>query len=356
MRIVLDAMGGDYGPEVTVAGAVEAAREFSLPLLLVGQQDRVRQELARHQTAGLAIDVVDAPQEITMEDKPGDVVRGKPQSSMHVGMRLVSQGEADAFVTMGNTGGALAVALFELGRIKADGQRRIHRPALATRFPTKSGSCLLMDIGANTDWKPVFLQQFAVMGNIYAQSVLGLPNPRVGIVSIGEEEGKGNAQVKEAYDLIKATPNLHFVGNLEGKDIPGGLADVVITDGFTGNVIIKLSEGVASLITQELRTELMRSLRTKLGALLAKPAFRAFGQRMDYAEYGGAVLLGLNHICIIGHGRSNARAVRNAIKVASEAVQADVPGKIRAGLAAQPAPPDSSDERFIQHTTYPTAS
>jgi glycerol-3-phosphate acyltransferase PlsX len=181
------------------------------------------------------------------------------------------------------------------------------------------------------------------MGNIYAQSMLGIANPRVGIVSIGEEEGKGNVQVKEAYDLIKATPGLNFVGNLEGKDIPSGNADVVVTDGFTGNVIIKLAEGVASLIVQGLREEIMRTIRTKLGGLLAKPAFQAFGKRMDYAEYGGAVLLGLNHICIVGHGRSNARAVRSALRVASEAVQADVPGKIRAGLAQQPALPDSFD-------------
>ncbi len=333
MKIVVDAMGGDIGPEVTVAGAVEAARELGLALILVGQEAKIRPELARHDRAGLSISVVDAAQEITMEDKPGDVVRSKPQSSMHVGMRLVRQGEADAFVTMGNTGAALAVALFELGRIKLDGQRRIHRPALATRFPTKSGSCLLLDIGANTDWKPIYLQQFAAMGNIYAKSMLGLASPRVGIVSIGEEEGKGNIEVKEAYDLIKATPGLNFVGNLEGKDIPAGNADVVVTDGFTGNVIIKLSEGVASLIVQGLREEIMRTTRTKLGGLLAKPAFRAFGQRMDYAEYGGAVLLGLNHICIIGHGRSNARAVRSAIKVASEAVRTDVPGQIRAGLS-----------------------
>lgn len=334
MKIVVDAMGGDHGPAVTVAGAVDAAREFNIPLILVGQEAAIRQELAKHNAASLPISVVDAAEEITMEDKPGEVVRGKPQSSMHVGMRLVKQGEADAFVTMGNTGGALAVALFELGRIKLDGQRRIHRPALATRFPTKTGSCLLMDIGANTDWKPVYLQQFAVMGDIYAQSVLGVARPRVGIVSIGEEEGKGNIEVKEAYELIKATPNLNFVGNLEGKDIPAGQADVVVTDGFTGNVIIKLSEGIASLIVQELRGALMGSLRTKLGALLAKPAFRTLGNKLDYAEYGGAVLLGLNHICIIGHGRSNERAVRSAIRVASEAVRTDVVGKIRAGLAA----------------------
>ncbi|MFZ2488936.1 MAG: phosphate acyltransferase PlsX, partial [Anaerolineae bacterium] len=333
MKIVVDAMGGDHGPAVTVAGAVDAAREFNIPLILVGQEAAIRQELAKHNAASLPISVVDAAEEITMEDKPSEVVRGKPQSSMHVGMRLVKQGEADAFVTMGNTGGALAVALFELGRIKLDGQRRIHRPALATRFPTKTGSCLLMDIGANTDWKPVYLQQFAVMGDIYAQSVLGVTRPRVGIVSIGEEEGKGNIEVKEAYELIKATPNLNFVGNLEGKDIPAGQADVVVTDGFTGNIIIKLSEGIASLIVQELRAALMSSLRTKLGALLAKPAFRTLGSKLDYAEYGGAVLLGLNHICIIGHGRSNERAVRSAIRVASEAVRTDVVGKIRTGLA-----------------------
>ncbi|MER2599396.1 MAG: phosphate acyltransferase PlsX [Caldilineales bacterium] len=333
MKIVVDAMGGDHGPAITVAGAIDAARELGSAIVLVGDETRIRAELAKHPAAAnLPISVVHAAEEVTMEDKPGDIVRGKPQSSMHVGMRLVKQGEADAFVTMGNTGGALAVALFELGRIKLDGQRRIHRPALATRFPTKTGSCLLMDIGANTDWKPVFLQQFAVMGNIYAANVLGVPKPRLGIVSIGEEEGKGNVEVKEAYDLIKATPGLNFVGNLEGKDIPAGLADVVVTDGFTGNVIIKLSEGIASLIVQELREALTSSLRSKIGALLAKPAFRTLGSKLDYAEYGGAALLGLNHICIIGHGRSNARAVRNAIRVAGEAVQSDVVGKIRAGL------------------------
>ena len=333
MKIVVDAMGGDHGPAITVAGAIDAARELGSAIVLVGDETRIRAELAKHPAAAnLPISVVHAAEEVTMEDKPGDIVRGKPQSSMHVGMRLVKQGEADAFVTMGNTGGALAVALFELGRIKLDGQRRIHRPALATRFPTKTGSCLLMDIGANTDWKPVFLQQFAVMGNIYAANVLGVHKPRLGIVSIGEEEGKGNVEVKEAYDLIKATPGLNFVGNLEGKDIPAGLADVVVTDGFTGNVIIKLSEGIASLIVQELREALTSSLRSKIGALLAKPAFRTLGSKLDYAEYGGAALLGLNHICIIGHGRSNARAVRNAIRVAGEAVQSDVVGKIRAGL------------------------
>lgn len=336
MKIVLDAMGGDYAPDATVEGAVMAAREFDVPVVLVGREKLIHQELTKHDTRGLALSVVHADEVIEMEDKPSEVVRGKPESCMHVGMRLVKSGEADAFVTAGNTGATLAIALLELGRIKVDGQRRIHRPALATVLPTKTGICFFMDIGANTDWKPAYLQQFAVMGSIYAESVLGLANPRVGLVSIGEEEGKGNIPVRQAYELIKATPRLNFVGNVEGKDVPAGLADVVVTDGFTGNVMIKLSEGVASLILDTLRAEIMSRPQAKLGAALAKPAFRAAAKKLDYAEYGGAVLLGLNHLCIIGHGRSNARAVRSAIKVAREAVLADVTGKIRTGLMERP--------------------
>ena len=336
MKIVLDTMGGDYAPSATVEGAVLAAREFDVPVILVGREDLIRQELAKHNISGLPLSVVHADEVIEMEDKPSEVVRGKPNSCMHVGMRLVKAGEADAFVTAGNTGATLAIALIVLGRIKVDGQRRIHRPALATVLPTKKGFCFFMDIGANTDWKPAYLQQFAVMGSIYAESVLGLSNPRVGLVSIGEEEGKGNIPVRQAYDLIKATPGLNFVGNVEGRDVPAGLADVVVTDGFTGNVMIKLSEGVASLILDTLRAEIMSRPQAKIGAALAKPAFRAAAKKLDYAEYGGAVLLGLNHVCIIGHGRSNARAVRSAIKVAREAVLADVTGKIRTGLMERP--------------------
>lgn len=337
MKIVLDAMGGDHAPEVTVAGAVMAAREFNLTVVLVGQEEVIRRELAKHDTAGLELPIVHAEQVIEMEDKPGEVVRGKPQSCMHVGMDLVRRGDGDAFVTIGNTGGALAIALLKLGRIKVDGQRRIHRPALATVFPTKQGLCLLLDIGANTDWKPVYLQQFAVMGSIYAESVLGMPSPRVGLVSVGEEEGKGNVPIKEAYDLIKTTPGLNFIGNVEGKDITAGAADVVVTDGFTGNVIIKLTEGVASLIMQTMREEITRRKVATVGALLARPALRAVGQKLDYAEYGGAILVGLNHICIIGHGRSNAKAVRSAIRAARDAVEARVVEKIRQGLADRPA-------------------
>ncbi len=337
MKIVLDAMGGDHAPAVTIAGALDAAREFAVPILLVGQETIVRGELAKYDTSGLSLSVVDAPESVDMHDKPSDVLRSKPRSSMHIGMEMVRQGEADAFVTCGNTGAALAIALVKLGRIKVDSQRRIHRPTLATKYPTRNGFCFFMDTGANTDWKPVFLQQHAVMGSIYAESVLGVPNPRVGIVSIGEEEGKGNIAVREAYDLIKATPGLNFVGNLEGKDIPAGKADVVVTDGFTGNVIIKLSEGVASLILDSLREEITSRPLAKLGALLARPAFRAAARKLDYAEYGGGVLLGLNHICVVGHGRSNERAVRSAIKVARDAVQANVIEQIRQGLISRPA-------------------
>lgn len=338
MRIVLDAMGGDYAPEVTVAGAVTAARELGVTVVLVGQEEVIRQHLAQHDLTGLDLPIIHASQVVTMTDKPSQVVRSKPDSSMHVGMRLVKSGEADAFVTCGNTGGALAVALRELGRIRLPDGRRIHRPTLATVFPTRTGIAFFMDTGANTDWKPIYLQQFAVMGSIYAEHVLGIANPRVGLVSIGEEEGKGNIPVREAFELIKATPGINFIGNVEGKDIPAGLADVVVTDGFTGNVIIKLAEGVAQLIMDIMREEIMARPLAKLGALLARPALRAVGRRLDYAEYGGAVLLGLNHVCIVGHGRSNVRAVRSAIRVARDAVAGDIINQIREGLAQQPVP------------------
>ncbi|MEA3334971.1 MAG: phosphate acyltransferase PlsX [Chloroflexota bacterium] len=336
MKIVLDAMGGDHAPDVTVEGAVIAAREFDITVVLVGEEEVIRQQLSGHDTSGLDLPVVHAGQTIDMDDKPSKVLRSKPESSMHVGMDLVSSGEADAFVTCGNTGACLAIALIKLGRIKIDGRRRIHRPALATIFPTRTGKCFLLDIGANTDWRPEYLQQFAVMGDIYAENVLAIPEPRVGLVSIGEEEGKGNRPVIEAFDLIKATPGLNFIGNVEGKDITEGVADVVVTDGFTGNVIIKLAEGVASLIVDTLKEEITSRSLSKVGALLMRPSLQAVGAKLDYAEIGGGVLLGLNNICIIGHGRSNARAVRSAIKVARDAVQAEVVAKIREGLETQP--------------------
>ncbi|HIQ05527.1 MAG TPA: phosphate acyltransferase PlsX, partial [Anaerolineae bacterium] len=315
MKIVLDAMGGDHAPEVTVTGGVQAAREFGVEIILVGQEDVIRRELTRHDITDMRLSIVHASQVIEMADKPASAVKEKKDNQMSVGLGLVKEGRADAFVTCGNTGGALAASLFTLGRIPG-----IRRPALSTVFPTRTGFCFLLDIGANTDWKPEYLQQFGLMGSIYSQEVLGVANPRVGLVSIGEEAGKGSIAVREAYDLLEATPSLHFIGNVEGKDIPAGLADVVVTDGFTGNVIIKLSEGVASLLMQVLEEEIRRRPLAVAGALLAQHAFRAVQDRLDYAEYGGGALLGVDGVVIVGHGRSNAKAVCNAIRVAKQTV------------------------------------
>ncbi len=328
MRIVLDAMGGDYAPAVTVEGAVRAARAYGVTVVLVGQEDVVRRELAKHPTQGLDLPVVHASQVIEMDEHPATAVRVKKDASMVVGVQLVRRGEADAFVSMGNTGGVLAAALFHLGRIPG-----VARPALSTVFPTRTGHCFLLDIGANADAKPHYLLQFAQMGAAYAERVLGFENPRVGLVSNGEEPGKGSMLVQDAYALLEHS-GLHFIGNVEGKDIPRGLADVVVTDGFTGNVIIKLSEGVASMLMEIIEEEVRRRPLAVAGALLAKPAFRAVKGRLDYRQYGGGALLGVNGVVIVGHGRSDALAVQNAIGVAQRAVEQDIVGAIRRGIEA----------------------
>jgi glycerol-3-phosphate acyltransferase PlsX len=327
LTVVVDAMGGDVVPSVPVEGAVIAAREFGTRILLTGPQDVVNAELSRHEHAGLPISVVHAEEVVEMTDHAADSAMRKKGSSIRVGLGLVKQGQAQAFVSMGNTGAVMAAALFDLGRIPG-----VKRPALCTVFPTKSGFCLLLDIGANADCKPEYLTQFALMGTVYAELVLGVKNPSVGIVSNGEEEGKGSELVKQTYALLK-TSGLNFVGNVEGKDITAGLANVVVTDGFTGNVIIKNSEGVAKLLMDSIRQEIMRSPVTKLGGLLAKPAFRRVAKMLDYTEFGGAVLLGVDGIVIIGHGRSNAWAVRSAVRVAGQAVRSEVVDTIRRGVS-----------------------
>jgi glycerol-3-phosphate acyltransferase PlsX len=266
---------------------------------------------------------------LEMGDKPAENARRKSQNSMAVGMDLVKAGEADAFVTAGNTGGAMATALFRLGRI-----RGVKRPALTALFPVRGGHCVVLDIGANADCKPEYLQQFAIMGSIYANKVLGKPQPRVAILSNGEEAGKGNELVKESYPLLQAS-NLNFIGNVEGKELFGGEADVVITDGFTGNILLKSSEAVAKLITEMLRTELTRSLRTKMGALLAKPAFGSIKRMMDPGEVGAAPLLGINGLVFVGHGRSDARALFNGIRVARQAIENDLLNALREALQEQ---------------------
>jgi glycerol-3-phosphate acyltransferase PlsX len=330
MRIVVDAMGGDHAPDVVVEGAVQAAREHGLDLVLVGRQAQVEAELGRWDTEGLPLSLVHANEVIEMDEHPAAAVRAKKDSSMVVGMDLVKQGEAQAFVSAGNSGGVLAASLFRLGRV-----RGIRRPALSTVFPSQTphGFCFLLDIGANADCKPEYLLQFAMMGAAYAERVLGVPSPRVAILSNGEEEGKGNLLVQETTPLLKHS-GLNFVGNAEGKDIPWGLADVVVSDGFTGNVAVKLAEGVSKMLLDVLKAELMSRNLSKVGAALAKPAFDAVQQRLDWREYGGGPLLGVNGVVIVAHGRSDAYAVKNAIRLAGQAVENGVLEAIKRGVAA----------------------
>jgi glycerol-3-phosphate acyltransferase PlsX len=270
--------------------------------------------------------IVHASQVIEMEDEPASAAKSKKDSSMVVGMDLVKRGEAEAFFSAGNSGGVMAVALFRLGRIPG-----IRRPALSTVYPTKKGSCLVLDIGANTDCKPEWLLQFGIMGSVYAEKVLGIKRPRVGIVSNGEEEGKGSILVKEAYKLLKAS-HLNFIGNVEGTDIPPGLADVVVTDGLTGNVIIKLSEGLSKFLTSIIEKEIRSSPLTTLGGLLARPAFRRVRRILDDSAIGGAPLLGVNGVVIVGHGHSNAKAIKNGMGVAKRAVEGKMLQAIGEGL------------------------
>ncbi len=330
MKIVVDAMGGDHAPAVAVDGAVQACRDLGLEITLVGQREAVQAELDQHETAGLPLTVHHASQVIEMDEhNPAAAVKAGKDSSMVVGMELIKRREADAFYTAGHSGGALAAALFRLGRI-----RGIKRPALSTIYPstTPQGNCFVLDIGANTECKPEYLLQFAIMGSVYAERVLGVSNPRVAIVSNGEEEGKGNQLVQETVPLLKASA-LNFIGNAEGKDIPLGFADVIVTDGFTGNVIIKLSEGVSKFLLGLLKDGITTSNVAKLGGLLAKPAFGAVRRRLDYREYGGAPLLGVDGVVIVGHGRSDALAIRNGIRMAAQTVENGVLDAIKQGLA-----------------------
>ena len=326
MKIVLDAMGGDHAPPVAVEGGVWAAREYGIEVILVGQEDDVRRELARHDTSGLSLPIVHASQVIEMEEHPAAAVKAKKDSSMVVGMDLVKRGQADAFVSAGNTGGVMAAALFRLGRI-----RGVRRPALSTVYPTTTGLCFMLDVGANTDCRPEYLLQFGYMGAAYAERVLGIANPRVGIVSNGEEEAKGSNLVQEAHQLLKKS-GLNFIGNVEGKDIPAGMADVVVTDGFTGNVIAKLSEGLAAALLGIIKEEVKRNPLATVGALLSKPAFDQVRKRLDYAEFGGAPLLGVDGVVIVAHGRSSAKAIKNAVRVAKQAVGGGMLAAIKESL------------------------
>jgi glycerol-3-phosphate acyltransferase PlsX len=320
-------MGSDARPVPDVEGAVQAAREFGITVMLVGDQDKIKTELAKYNTQGLDLPVVHAPDEIAMTEHV-EAVKAKKGASMNVAVRLVKQKEADAVVTAGNSGAAMAASLFGLGRI-----RGIERPALGSIYPTATGRCFLLDIGANTEVKPEYLYQFAIMGSAYAQRVMGVSSPRVALLSNGEEEGKGPIVVREAFELLKKS-KLNFVGNVEGKDVPRGAADVVVSDGYAGNIVIKLSEGLAETLVGFIKAEIKKRPVAVAGAALAKPAFDALKVRLDYAEFGGAILLGVDGVSIIAHGRSNAKAIKNAIRVGKQAVENNMLETIRTGLTA----------------------
>jgi phosphate acyltransferase len=338
MRIVLDAMGSDTHPEPEIKAAVEASHKFGEEVILVGPMDLLEPRLKSMGGAQAKVRLVHAPQVLEMTDKPAENARRKADNSMAIAMDLIKSGQADAFVTAGNTGGAMATALFRLGRI-----RGIKRPALTALFPVRTGYCVVLDIGANTDIKPEYLLQFAVMGSVYAEVAQGIRSPRVGLLSNGEEQSKGNELVKAAYPLLRDS-GLNFIGNVEGKELFGGQVDVVVTDGFTGNVLLKSSEAVAKMITDILRQELMSSTRTKVGALLAKPAFGKIKRMMDPGEIGALPLLGIDGLVFVGHGRSDERALVNAIGGARKAVEGDLMGALRTAIQQRLAKPGSMEE------------
>jgi phosphate acyltransferase len=314
LTIALDAMGGDHAPKSEVAGAVEAARSLGVKVILVGQQDVVRQELDRiGGSRDLPIEIVHASERITMEDSAAKAVRTKRDSSMRVASRLVRDGCAQAMVSAGNTGAVMATAKMVQGVVPG-----VDRPALVGIFPTMAEKpVVLVDVGANVDCDPKLLAQFAVMAEIYSRKVLHTPNPRVGILSIGEEEHKGNELTRTTWPLLKSL-NINFIGNVEGRDIYAGEVDVIVCDGFTGNVALKVSEGLVDMFRKLLRESLEATITGKIGYALSRNAFRDFRKRLDYSEYGGAPLLGVRGGCIICHGRSNANAIKNAIRVAAE--------------------------------------
>lgn len=326
MTIVLDAMGSDLYPDPEIQAAVLAAKEFSEEIILVGDETLINPKLNALNATGLPIRVEHAPDLVEMGEKPVEAAKRKPRNSMAVGLGLVKEGRGDAFVTAGNTGAAMFNALRTLGRIKG-----VARPALTALFPVKGGHCVVLDIGANADCRPEFLLQFAVLGSIYAEKVLNKHNPRLGLLSNGEEAGKGNQLIKDTYPILEKS-GLNFIGNVEGKELFGGAADVVVTDGFTGNILLKSSEAVAKLLTDTLREELTSSTITKIGALLAKPAFKKLKAMMDPSEVGAAPLLGIDGLVFVGHGRSDSRAMYNAIRIARQAVKANLIPALRSAI------------------------
>jgi glycerol-3-phosphate acyltransferase PlsX len=327
LTIAVDAMGGDHAPKSEVEGAIRAARTLDVKVLLVGHQVALRRELSQHDSAGLPIEIVHAEERITMEDSAAKAVRNKRDSSLRVACRLVRDGVAQGMISAGNTGAVMATAKIVQGVVPG-----VDRPALAGVFPTFAGSpVVVVDVGANVDCSPKQIAQFAVMGEIYSRNILHRTRPSVGLLSIGEEEHKGNELTRLSTPLLKNL-NLNFVGNVEGCDIFGGKVDVIVCDGFIGNVALKVSEGLGDMVKQLLHESLEATITRKIGYVLSRAAFTDFKKRLDYSEYGGAPLLGVRGVCIICHGRSNANAIKNAIRVAAEFSEQRINSRIEAEL------------------------
>jgi glycerol-3-phosphate acyltransferase PlsX len=329
--VALDAMGGDHAPAATVEGAIEAAREYGIGVYLVGREEEIRAELGKYDTYGLELPIINTDEVIEMDEHPATAVRSKKRASMTLALELVRDGEAVGAVSAGNSGAMLAASIFTLRRI-----RGVDRPALGGIMPTRKGVSLVIDMGANVDCKPEYLQQFALMGAIYMNRIFRIRRPRIGLLSNGEEESKGNQQVIEAHQLIKEsapTLGLNFIGNVEGRDIPAGKADVVVCDGFVGNVVLKLSEGLGENFRDLVREQMAGPPPNKVAGAILRPGLRKIFKRMDYAEYGGVPLLGVNGAAIVAHGRSNARAIKNALRVARETAQTGVAAAIAEDLA-----------------------
>ncbi|HEY6274301.1 MAG TPA: phosphate acyltransferase PlsX [Terriglobales bacterium] len=329
--IAVDAMGSDRAPKPEIEGALLAARHYpGVRVLLVGPEQRLKPELSAHPTASTAaVEIVNATQVIGMDEKPVQAVRSKKDSSMHVGLRLVRDKKVVGFVTAGNTGAAMATAKMVLGTLPG-----VDRPALANVFPTSAGQpSIMIDVGANVDSKPHNLAQFAIMGEIYYRSIFGNSKPTVGLLSIGEEETKGNELTRQTFALMKELP-VNFIGNVEGRDLYNGRVDVIVCDGFVGNVALKISEGLVEAVRYLLRGSLKSTITSQVGALLARKAFTDFGRKLDPSEYGGAPLLGVKGVAIVGHGASNANAMKNAVRVAKQFSESGVNSRIEEELAA----------------------
>lgn len=329
MRIAIDAMGGDDGPGSIVDGALVAARHLQIGLLLVGDRGAIERELARHPGAGaLDLEILDTPEAIGMEEPAAAALRRKPRASIRLAADAVKRGDAAAVFSAGHTGASVMAAHGAFGRMPG-----VDRPAIATIIPTRRQPAVLLDSGATVECRPQHLVQFAVLGAAYARAALGRMSPRVGLLSVGEEESKGNELTREAHQLLKTAP-IAFAGNVEGKDVYAGEVDVIVCDGFTGNVTLKISEGLVETVQHLLYAELSSTFGTRVGYLLSRQAFRRFRKRLDAAEYGGAPLLGLNGLCIVGHGRSSAKAVRNGVAMAAKFVDDRLLEKLSREVAA----------------------